>query len=282
MDSVPEGGNCSEQNTASLRQSARLITGSSHQGLGYTPYGYQATTMSLLGFNGDRLDPASGYYPLGNGHRSFSTSLMRFISPDRMSPFATGGLNSYAYCLGDPINRHDPSGENSVVRSFVKLYRRLIPKKLNLPPIVNELASAETETHFISYRNIPDEYRINVVNKTDRVPDDYDLIGFHGSQNKHKQSLEAGVNASLLKRDLLGKGLYASTNYRHANKYAGKDGRIFAVYGRGIERWRVGVQFDRPGPDILLIRPPTFSNIIVRSEVRMPLRLLHQLNGDTF
>ncbi|KAK6509207.1 hypothetical protein TWF481_003967 [Arthrobotrys musiformis] len=30
-----------------------------------------------------------------------------------MSPFGKGGLNSYAYCLNDPINRVDPTGHFS-------------------------------------------------------------------------------------------------------------------------------------------------------------------------
>jgi hypothetical protein len=34
--------------------------------------------------------------------------------PDRQSPFGLGGCNAYAYCLGDPVNRTDPSGETSV------------------------------------------------------------------------------------------------------------------------------------------------------------------------
>jgi hypothetical protein len=35
---------------------------------------------------------------------------MRFNSPDSLSPFGEGGLNAYAYCIGDPINRRDPTG----------------------------------------------------------------------------------------------------------------------------------------------------------------------------
>ena len=38
---------------------------------------------------------------------------MRFNSPDQLSPFDAGGLNAYAYCSGDPVNRSDPSGRAS-------------------------------------------------------------------------------------------------------------------------------------------------------------------------
>lgn len=62
------------------------------------------------GFNGEVIEQATGHYPLGNGHRDYNPHLMRFHSPDTLSPFDHGGLNSYAYCQGDPINWRDPSG----------------------------------------------------------------------------------------------------------------------------------------------------------------------------
>ncbi|SCW48709.1 RHS repeat-associated core domain-containing protein [Pseudomonas sp. NFACC46-3] len=79
----------------------------------YTPYGHRVPEnglLSLLGFNGERPDPVTGHYLLGNGYRAFNPVLMRFNSPDSLSPFGAGGLNSYAYCVGDPINRSDPTG----------------------------------------------------------------------------------------------------------------------------------------------------------------------------
>ncbi|MDH1576406.1 RHS repeat-associated core domain-containing protein [Pseudomonas sp. GD03746] len=80
----------------------------------YTPYGgFRPDDGSWLGFSDAHLDHASGCYLLGNGHRAFSPALMRFGSPDRLSPFARGGLNAYAYCLGDPINHRDPTGQEA-------------------------------------------------------------------------------------------------------------------------------------------------------------------------
>jgi RHS repeat-associated protein len=79
----------------------------------YTPYGHrtaQGGLSSLLAFNGERNDTITGCYLLGNGHRAFNPVLMRFNSPDSLSPFGDGGLNCYAYCQGDPINRTDPTG----------------------------------------------------------------------------------------------------------------------------------------------------------------------------
>ncbi|KAI0878580.1 hypothetical protein GGS24DRAFT_517731 [Hypoxylon argillaceum] len=75
----------------------------------YTPYGHTAGACPV-GFNGQRRDPVTGWYHLGNGRRVYNPELMRFHSPDPLGPFVSGEVNAYAYCLGDPINRVDPSG----------------------------------------------------------------------------------------------------------------------------------------------------------------------------
>jgi RHS repeat-associated protein len=83
------------------------------QAIAYSPYGHRVFGRglgSLLGFNGQRPDPVTGHYLLGNGYRAFNPMLMRFNSPDNLSPFGKGGVNAYAYCQGDPINRSDPTG----------------------------------------------------------------------------------------------------------------------------------------------------------------------------
>ncbi|WP_434627707.1 RHS repeat-associated core domain-containing protein [Chromobacterium sp. CV08] len=68
---------------------------------------------SVLGWNGERRDPVSGASHLGNGYRAYSPALMRFHCPDSLSPFGAGGVNPYAYCAGDPVDRADPSGHLS-------------------------------------------------------------------------------------------------------------------------------------------------------------------------
>lgn len=67
-------------------------------------------TSCVLGFSVERLDPISGSLHLGNGYRAYNPVLMRFDCPDSWSPFAEGGINPYAYCADDPVNRTDPSG----------------------------------------------------------------------------------------------------------------------------------------------------------------------------
>lgn len=86
----------------------------------HSPYGYCAPTAeqaSRVGFNG-QLRERPGWYQLGNGHRIYNPILRRFHSPDRMSPFERGGLNAYSYCLGDPVNLIDPTGQSSEFLDF--------------------------------------------------------------------------------------------------------------------------------------------------------------------
>ncbi|MGJ7516239.1 RHS repeat-associated core domain-containing protein [Pseudomonas baetica] len=108
------------------------------QRVSYSPYGYQPhlnKLLSLLGFNGERPDPVTGHYLLGNGYRTFNPMLMRFNSPDNLSPFGKGGVNSYVYCLNDPANRKDPGGQASfkvvaiLLRSIHRMKRQTAPIK---------------------------------------------------------------------------------------------------------------------------------------------------------
>ncbi|PHM25301.1 RHS repeat domain-containing protein [Xenorhabdus ehlersii] len=87
----------------------------------YSPYGQQAEeerNPDIPAYNGERVDPVMGTYHLGNGYRAYNPVLMRFNAPDGCSPFGAGGLNAYAYCLGDPINRIDPTGHISLGSLF--------------------------------------------------------------------------------------------------------------------------------------------------------------------
>ncbi|WP_046237825.1 RHS repeat-associated core domain-containing protein [Pseudomonas syringae pv. coryli] len=91
--------------------------------IAYTPYGHRQALNQLPGFNGERPDPSTGHYLLGNGYRAYNPVLMRFNSPDSMSPFGKGGINAYAYCAGDPVNRSDPSGHELLddVQAYIYL-----------------------------------------------------------------------------------------------------------------------------------------------------------------
>jgi len=87
--------------------------GALRHGFVFSAYGHdpvQAVVRAQLGFNGVIRELLTGCYLLGNGHRAFSPTLMRFHSPDGLSPFAAGGINAYGYCGGDPVNHVDPDG----------------------------------------------------------------------------------------------------------------------------------------------------------------------------
>ncbi|CAI8850208.1 RHS repeat-associated core domain-containing protein [Pseudomonas sp. IT-P4] len=105
----------------------------------YAPYGHRRLESgpgSLLGFTGEALDPATGHYLLGNGHRAFNPVLMRFNSPDGLSPFGRGGLNPYAYCLGDPVNFSDPTGRFEVIARILTSIGTLFNSIITLRPSI--------------------------------------------------------------------------------------------------------------------------------------------------
>lgn len=72
-----------------------------------------AVTSPAIRFNGEKLDPVLQCYHLGNGYRCYHPKLMRFLAPDSLSPFDEGGINSYMYCVGNPVNLADPTGHLS-------------------------------------------------------------------------------------------------------------------------------------------------------------------------
>jgi len=130
--------------------------------LAYAPYGHRPADnglLSLLGFNGEAPDPLTGCYLLGNGYRAFNPVLMRFNSPDSWSPFGKGGLNGYAYCVGDPVNRYDPTGHTPIWKTFLRsigVVRKKTPgvnfdalRDSEIPPkqLNQEIQSNNTASH---------------------------------------------------------------------------------------------------------------------------------------
>jgi RHS repeat-associated protein len=119
-----------------------------HQQPVYSPYGHRSPESglsSLLGFNGERRDPVTGHYLLGNGYRSFNPLSMRFNSPDSLSPFGKGGVNAYVYCVGDPINRTDPQGRHFlpvlaiglVQGAGIPRFFRVLDAAISIPAVVS-------------------------------------------------------------------------------------------------------------------------------------------------
>ena len=109
--------------------SSQSIIGESINGkintIGYTAYGERSAQQDVataLGFNGQLREAKLGWYLLGNGYRAYNTRLMRFHSPDSWSPFGRGGLNAYMYCVGDPVNRVDPTGHMTLLKFLSKSF----------------------------------------------------------------------------------------------------------------------------------------------------------------
>lgn len=106
------------------------------QRLSYTAYGdLPARVITGLGFNGELRDGFIHAYALGNGHRCYCAALMRFFSPDALSPFNQGGVNAYAYCQGDPINRLDPTGAVGILKRYPGRARQVQVRPVNAVPL---------------------------------------------------------------------------------------------------------------------------------------------------
>jgi RHS repeat-associated protein len=108
--------------------------------IAYSPYGHHQILnglLSLLGFNGEQPDPVTGYYLLGNGYRPFNPVLMRFVSPDNWSPLGRGGLNHYAYCLGNPVSLSDPSGHSAASIAAAKILKNTLKRSRPPPKIAS-------------------------------------------------------------------------------------------------------------------------------------------------
>lgn len=121
-----EGQPLGQQTPSDNEQTLLLLTDAKHSVIGenqgsavrsvvYGAYGERdenSNLQSLLAFNGEAVE-STGWYLLGNGYRAYNPSLMRFHSPDSLSPFGSGGLNCYMYCAGNPIAFSDPTGHQT-------------------------------------------------------------------------------------------------------------------------------------------------------------------------
>ncbi|MDN4548024.1 RHS repeat-associated core domain-containing protein [Pseudomonas sp. C32] len=85
----------------------------------YSVYGERSANdgelQSVLAFNAEVREETTGWYLLGRGYRAYNPGLMRFHSPDSLSPFGAGGINPYVYCLGNPVFFRDPTGHRPAI-----------------------------------------------------------------------------------------------------------------------------------------------------------------------
>ncbi|WP_295474926.1 RHS repeat-associated core domain-containing protein [uncultured Pseudomonas sp.] len=108
----------------------------------YSPYGYRSLPADGggQGFNGELHEPGLAWQLLGHGYRAYNPALMRFHSPDNRSPFAEGGLNAYAYCRGDPLNRTDPSGHGSLFDPLLRHFTTASSKAVKVPRLLKAVS----------------------------------------------------------------------------------------------------------------------------------------------
>lgn len=280
MDSGTAGHNYPKPHAGNRIQSLVPNPGIAAGRLGYSPYGYHPSLQSILGFNGIRLDAVTQLYTLGNGRRVFSPSLMRFSSPDSMSPFAAGGLNAYAYCLGDPVNREDPSGNISLFKPLARFFRNLFSKKKPdtfgasqpQPTLGGKLYYRDTnevgiEFYTKTYNRIPSNAKINVVQRAESVPEGFVLRLLYGSPKQNADSLMAGLNLNYAKRGSYGYGVYGSTHIDVASKY----GDIFGFYVHKSTSWVEGKDYHVINRNVTMIDESAVGKVFVSGEIMFPL-----------
>ncbi|MCX2901615.1 RHS repeat-associated core domain-containing protein [Pseudomonas mandelii] len=203
---------------------------SPNQSIAYSPYGHRpqgSGLFSLLGFAGERPDPVTGHYLLGNGYRAFNPVLMRFNSPDNLSPFGQGGLNSYVYCSGDPVNFVDPGGH---VKFFRTLRHFLSPIEKNIPP-VNSLEGLDYDS-FSNIAKFLDQSDMDSLAKTSRQLNEHSVLASESNLksfiNRHKRNAD---------------GVPGYTSYPEANSsHANPDGTIseirYSIQGVGSSAFK--------------------------------------------
>ena len=135
-----------DQNNSVLKTLGNYTEDNTHS---YSAYGHaqsQPSERTAIGYNGERINRNTAGYPLGNGYREISPVLMRFHVPDSLSPFDRGGLNTYCYCLGDPVNRIDPDGHFSLFkpRTWLRRDKTIIKQRFKALRDTNDTLAQNT------------------------------------------------------------------------------------------------------------------------------------------
>ncbi|QXI38390.1 RHS repeat-associated core domain-containing protein [Pseudomonas xantholysinigenes] len=215
------------------------------QNFAFPPYGYRPELTIVLGFNGERLEPITGHYLLGNGYRAFNPTLMRFSSPDSLSQFSRGGLNAYAYCLGDPVNHRDPSGHTKE-RNFFSAFERF-------------------------FRQAPDVMDASRAGQNS-LP--LKLISLHGSDKANEHSLKNRVSLAFSERQANGPGFYTTPDFEKALHYARNSsdgGYVYGVFMRQPEILVPEVHYKQYSSGVLVFLEPALEFLVVRKEIVGPM-----------
>lgn len=143
--------------TSSQSIIAEIVDGKTNA-IGYTAYGEQSAQQEVvtqLGFNGQLRETKFGWYLLGNGYRAYNPRLMRFHSPDSLSPFGEGGLNAYMYCGGEPVMNSDPTGHVFGISDNVfSLFTNRVNKALSVTPTNAHIGRSLSNSSINSSTNV--------------------------------------------------------------------------------------------------------------------------------
>jgi RHS repeat-associated protein len=178
---------CNTHNTVLAEIDSTLINASV-----YTAHGHRSAQMTptgRLGFNGALTEANTGWQLLGNGYRAYNPVLMRFHSPDSLSPFGEGGLNAYAYCKGDPVNFTDPTGHGFF--TWLKMAKRLVK-----PVVTTKSAQADKLPKILT--RLPEGKSFSKLHKlaTSDVKNITEIAGYSGRlpNNNSAKRVESIVN----------------------------------------------------------------------------------------
>ncbi len=246
--------------TDAQRSVLHAVSGTKQQVFAYSPFGHTPAMQAhhLLGFNGERADPITGHYLLGNGYRAFNPVLMRFNSPDSWSPFGRGGINAYAYCAGDPINCQDPTGH--VLNKILKMVPLPPPRPASTLSTKAVIANVPAQPQKmlqtpIGRRSSDVSDALKAKERLQRDPiingsSKNDLVAFHGSTKQHQESLAAGLSAQKMgTRNGLdsGPGFYATPSFKSAQGWASTSKRaenstpqVYGVYAKNFHSLKNG------------------------------------------
>lgn len=215
----------------------------------FSPYGHSTLRKSQLGFNGEFQQALTGLYLLGNGYRAYSPRLMRFHSPDALSPFDEGGINPYAYCQGDPVNLTDASGRWPLfftkIKSRFRSYQDSSTASLELAGKSLFPRRSISEPNFTDGRLLINEYKKKLSSSTpfiDKLAAVNKNLASHGDSSLSLKHAEAYVDIADLNRNDVYSN--ATAHWEASKKWMGVEGppgvvgavfNLGGVLGAGVE-----------------------------------------------
>lgn len=247
--------------TDEMRSVLKTVGAHPSQQIVYSPYGHRHPEnglLSLLGFNGERADLITGHYLLGNGYRAYNSVLMRFNSPDNISPFGKGGLNPYMYCSGDPVNLSDSSGHVGVWNLVNSIFRRT--SKSTKYTLVGFHGNDKKENIESLLKNGPDLSRLGTGDGTNALGE-----GFYVAETYGEAKIYAGdyrnKSADFFLSD-------------HRRRMPEPSDRVLSVYVKKMDKNKFDKNHSTLGGHTVL-RPKIFKSIIFQrttdNGVRVPL-----------